>query len=152
MKPSRNLWPLGLVITFVLFFSGLATVIVIASTHRESLVSDNYYEQELKFQDQIDAAARAKTAGASLQFDPAAGRLAIALPAAQLTQKLSGHIELYRPSAPELDRQFQLAPRADGTQILDLSRLAAGLWRVRVSWSAGGQDYFLNQKIVIAAK
>ena len=71
MKTTRNLWPLGIVITFVLFFCGMASVVVIAATHREDLVSDNYYEQELKFQNQIDGAARAKNPARRLHYDAA---------------------------------------------------------------------------------
>ena len=59
MKTNRNLWPLGIFVTFGLFFAGMTGVVVIAATHRDSLVNGNYYEQELKFQGQIDAAARA---------------------------------------------------------------------------------------------
>ena len=70
-------------------------------------------------------------------------------PAPQLAEKLSGSIEFYRPSAAELDREYPLAPGADGTQSLDVSQLAAGPWQVRVKWSAGGQDYFLEQKITL---
>ena len=66
-----------------------------------------------------------------------------------MTQKFSGKVEFYRPSASGLDREVALAPRADGTQVLDISKLAAGFWQLRVKWSAGGQDYFLEQKITI---
>jgi hypothetical protein len=130
MNPAKNLWPFGLVLAFVLFFIGMASVVVIAATHREHLVNGNYYEQELKFQSQIDAAARAKKAGATIRFDAAAG-------------------QLYRPSAPELDREFLLEPKRDGTQTLNLSKFAAGLWEVRVAWTAGGENYYLEQKIKI---
>ena len=50
MKTNINLWPFSILAAFGLFFIGMASVVVIASTHREHLVSDNYYEQELKFQ------------------------------------------------------------------------------------------------------
>jgi hypothetical protein len=150
MKTTRNLWPLGICLTFLLFFSGMATVVVIATTHRDSLVSENYYEQELKFQDQINSAARAAQSGASVNYDATAGRIVIALPAAARAQNLSGQIELYRPSAAGLDRQFKLQPDASGRQLLDAKALPAGPWEVRVAWNAGGQDYFLNEKIVVA--
>ena len=149
MKTKFNPWPFGIILFFVVLICSLATVIVIAATHRDSMVSENYYEQELKFQDRIDSAARAQKSGASVQLDAAAGKLLMAVPASQLTQKFSGAIEFYRPSSPELDRNVQFTPGADGTQTLDVSRLAAGLWQVRVKWSAGGQDYFLEQKITI---
>jgi nitrogen fixation protein FixH len=150
MKTTRNLWPLGIVLTFVLFFGAMTAVVVIAATHRESMVSENYYEQELTFQDQIDGAARAQKSGAVILSDAAGGRLVITVPAAQLAQKFSGTIEFYRPSEPKLDREFPLEPKNDGTQTLNVSRFAAGLWVVRARWVAGGQSFFLEQKITVA--
>ena len=149
MKTTRNLWPRGIIAAFVLFFCGLVTVVVIASAHREYLVSGNYYEQEIKFQDQIDGAGRAQKSGATIAYDATKGIVVITLPVVRLASKLYGTIELYRPSEPKLDREFLLEPRADGTQALNVSRLAAGLWRVRVKWVAGGENYFLEQKITI---
>ncbi len=152
MKTNRNLWPLGICVVFALFFIGMATVVVIAATHRDHLVSDNYYEQELKFQSQIDSAARTSQSGAAIRYDAAAGCLVIALPAAQMAQKISGTIELYRPAEAKLDREFLLEPQADGSQTLNVSKLAAGLWLARVKWNTGGENYFLEQKITIAGK
>ena len=149
MKASFNPWPAGIIAFFVLLLCGMATVVAIAVTHRESMVNDNSYEQELKFQNQIDSVARAQKAGARLQLNAPAGRFLVVVPAPQLAEKLSGSIEFYRPSAAELDREYPLAPGADGTQSLDVSQLAAGPWQVRVKWSAGGQDYFLEQKITL---
>ena len=149
MTTTRNLWPLGIFTAFGLFFAGMASVVVIAATHRDHLVNDNYYEQELKFQGRIDSAARTQKSGATIAWDAANNSVVIALPAAQLAQKFSGTIELYRPSEPKLDREFQLEPKADGTQTLDVSKLASGLWLVRAKWNAAGEDYFLEQKIKI---
>ena len=150
MKTTRNFWPLGILAAFALFFCGLTTAIVIASTHHESMVSENYYEQEITFQDQIDGTARAQKSGATIVSDAAGGKVIVSVPAAQLDQKFSGTIELYRPSDPKLDQTLQLSPRADGKQTLDGSKLSSGLWSVRVKWNAGGETYFLEQKITIA--
>jgi len=150
MKTTLNLWPYGIITAFVFLFCGIITVIIIAFTHRESLVSENYYDQEMTFQNQIDDSARAQKSGAAISADSAGAKVVITVPVAQLAQKLSGTIELYRPSDSRLDRTLQLSPRADGTQSLDGSRLAAGPWRVRVKWNAGVQDYFLEQKFTVA--
>ena len=150
MKPKFNPWPYGIVLFFFLLFCGMAVFVAIVLTHRESMVSENYYEQELKYQDQIDSAARAQKSGAAITCDSANRAVLITLPAAQLAQKLSGTIEFYRPSSPKLDRELPLAPRADGTQTLNVSTFATGLWQVRVKWIAGGESYFLEQKITVA--
>jgi nitrogen fixation protein FixH len=149
MKTDRNLWPLGIFVVFALFFAGMVTVIVIAATHHDHLVSDNYYEQELKFQNQIDSAARTQTSGAAIRYEAATGCVVIALPAAQSAQNISGTIKFYRPSEAKLDCEFLILPDASGKQTLNISKLAAGLWLVRAQWSAGGENYFLEQKIVI---
>ena len=152
MKTTRNLWPFGIITAFALFFVGMASVVVIAATHREHLVSDSYYEQELNFQHQIDSADRAKKSGAGIAYDATKDSVVITLPVAQLAHKVSGTIELYRPSEPKLDREFLLEPKADGTQTLNISQLAGGLWSVRVKWVAGGENYFLEQKITFVGK
>lgn len=152
MKTNRNLWPLGIFAAFGLFFIGMASVVVIASTHREHLVSDNYYEQELKFQGQIDANARARKSGAMIADDTSSGAVVVSLPKFQLAQKLAGTIKFYRPSSPALDREIPLAPHSDGTQTVDVSRFATGPWLVRLEWSAGGEAYFLEQKITVTPR
>lgn len=149
MKKQFNPWPYGIVLFFVILICSLAAVVVIASTHRDMMVSENYYEQELKFQDQINSVARAQKSGAKIQMDASNGKLLVALPAEQVAQKFSGKIEFYRPSGSALDREISLLPSADGTQAVDVSKFAAGLWQVRLKWNAGGQDYFLEQKITI---
>lgn len=149
MKTRIHPWPAGIIAVFVIFIGALAGVVVIASTHRDSLVSDNYYEEELQFQNQIDATARAEAAGASIAQDAVTSCVTVQLPAAQLAEKLSGTVEFYRPSTPELDHAIQLTPAADGSQSINVAKLAGGPWLVRVKWTAAGQSYFLERKIVL---
>jgi len=149
MRTHFNPWPLGIISFFVLLICSLITVIIIASTHRESMVSENYYEQELTFQDQIDGSARALKAGANIKLDAFSKKLNVAVPARHLAQKFSGVIDFYRPSSPGLDRELTLQPASDGSQAVDISKMAAGLWQVRVKWTADNQTYFLEQKVVL---
>jgi len=151
MNSTFNPWPYGIILFFVLLICALAGVVAIAATHRESMVSENYYEQELKFQSQIDSAARAQKCGAKLQLGTGAGanQVVVRLPAEQVARHCAGVIEFYRPSSPALDCAFPLAPGADGSQAVDVSKLAAGLWVVRAKWTAGGEGYFLEQKLTL---
>jgi len=152
MKSPLNLWPYGILAAFLLFAGGLATTVTIAVTHPEDLVNANYYENEVRFQGQMDDAARAQKAGAALSYDSAAHQMLITLPAAQLSQKPSGTVRLYRPDSPKQDRELPLEPRADGTQALNTSTLAAGPWLLQAAWQAGGQGYYLEQKFIVPAK
>jgi hypothetical protein len=154
MKTSRNLWPIGIITTFVLFFAGTVGLVVMACSQKMDLVSADYYEQELKFQGRIDRVERTRHAAsqAVVAYDAAARCITVSLAADQAGHEVSGHIELYRPSAAGLDRAVKLEPDTKGVQRLDAAGMSPGLWKVRVSWTFEQQDYFLDEKVVVGSK
>ena len=151
MKSTRNLWPYGIIATFVVFGLGMTTLVTIAAKHPEDLVSDNYYEHELQYQNQIDGTTRALAAGAAIRYDTIARQAIITLPVVQLAQKLTGTVVLYRPDSPALDRTVELKPSANGTQTVSLSQFAQGPWRLKIAWQAGGQGYYLEKELIVPA-
>ena len=151
MKITRNLWPLGIVLMLVLFFCGIITLVVIASSHQTELVSSNYYEQEIEYQKRIDGLARAHQIGAAMSYDAKTRRMVFSLNNDSAAASASARVELYRPSAAGLDHVLPLLPGADGTQVADLSELQPGLWRVRASWSVDGRDYLLEGSLTNSA-
>ncbi len=151
MKPTRNLWPLGIIAALVIFISGTVGLIVMAASHPVDLVNDNYYEQEIRYQTRIDSLDRAARAGATAAYDAAGKRIILSLPAGNTRANLTGGIQLYRPSAAGLDQKLPLALDAHGMQTIDASGLQPGLWRVRVAWTVEGQEYLLDRSITNGA-
>ena len=148
MKSPRNLWPLGIILTFVIFIAGTVGLVVMSCLHGTDLVNANYYDQEIKYQARIDSESRAQQTGAEVSYDPSARHIVISLPA---TKSVTGQIQLYRPSAAGLDKEFKLEPSANGVQTLDAAGLQPGLWKIRVSWNSDGKEFFIDKKIIIAA-
>ena len=151
MKSIRNLWPYAIIGTFILFIAGMGTMVVMACRSNTDLVSHDYYEQELRFQGRIDSLGRTHSLGATARYDAVSHRIVITLPAAHAGKSVDGKIQLYRPSAAGMDRQFKLAPDDKGMQTLDAADLKNGLWKIRVAWNVAGQDYFLDQKIIVGS-
>lgn len=149
MQTQRNLWPYGLITAFVLFFGAMATVITIAVTHKETLVSSNYYEQEIAYQKQLDALGRAQQAGAKLQYDASEGQLLVVLPEGQMAAAQKGTVVFYRPSAPALDTTGYFSAGPNRVCKVDATKLVAGPWTAKVSWESAGQTYYLEQKFVV---
>jgi hypothetical protein len=148
-----NFWPWGIGIAFAMFISGTAGLIVMASMHKAELVNDHYYEQELRYQDQMDSVARAQRAGggASIEQDATSGRLLLRVPPEHVRSGVTGRIELYRASSAGRDRVVVLAPDPNGMQTLELKDLLPGPWKVRLSWSSAGAEYLLERKITNGA-
>ena len=154
MKSNRNLWPWAIVLTFVLFISGTVSLVVMACSQKVELVSANYYEQELQFQGQLERMNRTSQLAvpASVRYDPIRKLIAISLPPEHQGRKVSGHIDLYRPSAAGQDRQLPLQTDERGMQTLDATHLGAGFWKLRLSWQVDDREYFHEQQIVIGSK
>jgi nitrogen fixation protein FixH len=144
-----NPWPVSIIAFFALALAGLAAFITFCVMHPTDLVMQDYYEQELRYQDQIDRTTRARAldALASVAYDQPTRRITIALPLAENGAKVSGNIHLYRPSEAALDRHVQLDLDARGTQVLDASDLRPGLWKVKVQWKRGDEEYYLDRQL-----
>jgi len=145
---SRNLWPASIIGFFISAFIFMATFVVWAMHQREDLVSADYYEREVRYQQQLDSMNRSQALATQVvvTFDPAQQAIIITLPAAQ---GATGQVHLYRPSDARLDREIPLALNGDGVQRLDAKALSGGLWKIRVKWNAQGKEYFLDQSVIV---
>jgi nitrogen fixation protein FixH len=154
MSSQKNLWPHGIVAAFGLFIAGTALLIVIACTHKTDLVAADYYEQEIRFQTQLDRLNRTAQLSeqARIEYDGVAQRIIISLPAEHASIETSGEIHFYRPSATGLDREMKLEVDASGAQSVDASSLLPGLWKVRVQWTFRNDEFFTDWKVFITAK
>src|SRR2546426_10088696 len=100
MKPTRNLWPLGIIGAFAVFIARTASLIVLACSHRGDLVSADYYEQEIKFQSQMDRLDRAHRLEqkAFVAYNASKQCITISVPAEAGGHPITGDVQLYRPS------------------------------------------------------
>ena len=148
---SRNLWPVGIVVTFALFIAGTAALVVLSTRSNVELVHPDYYKEELRFQEQINQRehTRALSEPVRVTYDAEQRRLTLALPAAHAAALATGEIQLYRPSSAGMDRRVALQLDAQGRQTLDAASLSDGLWRVHVTWRVGDEDFAFDEKVVI---
>ena len=149
-----NPWPICIISYFTVAIVGCTTFIIFCNRHPADLVAADYYEQEVRYQGQINRIQHAQqdAQSASVSYDAAARMILVRFPPRQSATSLTGTIQLYRPSAVNLDQQLKLAPDSRGIQQIDAAALKPGLWKVRVSWTDKNQEYYTDQKVVIGNK
>lgn len=153
--PKRNLWPFGIILAFALFILGTTALIALAcSGVKDDLVATDYYERDLRFQTRLDSLNRAQRLpdGASIAFDAGQQVIVITLPREHAARFTQGSVQLYRPSAAELDQQLELHPDNAGVQSLDAAQLRRGLWRVKVVWTVAGEEFAVERSVVVGTK
>jgi nitrogen fixation protein FixH len=146
-----NPWPYAIIGWMLLFGTGMAAWVVVAVRNDPDLVRPDYYEQEIAYQKQIDRLNRtaAVRSELSVAYDLAKAQVALRIPTAHLADKPTGTIHFYRPSNAKLDFDLALAVDAAGSQNIPTAKLQGGLWKVRISWASGGQEYFHDQSLVL---
>ena len=151
-KPTRNLWPTSIAAFFIIAIIFIATFIAFAVRQRDDLVSVDYYEREVRYQSQLDTMNRSQPFAMQnvVAFEPAQQEIIVTLPVDQISGA-KGSIHLYRPSDARLDRELPLALNNEGIQRLDAKKMSDGLWKVRVKWTTNGQEYFVEQPVIVTS-
>lgn len=133
-----------IVVSFVLFAAFIATLVTVCIRQDVSLVSKNYYEEELHFQQQIE---RAKNTSA-LETKPVVTldgtMLTIAFNQSQPVTE--GTLDLFCPSNAKMDRTYKLAPELNA-QSFDLDGLNRGMYRVRLKWTMGSSQFYQEEVV-----
>jgi nitrogen fixation protein FixH len=150
-KPGWNAWPVAIMVFFAVAIAACAAFVAFCVRNPSDLVAEDYYEQELRYGKQMERIQRANEAGrpASVVYDAGSRLIVISLPADAAAGGATGEVRLYRPSAAALDRHLKLDLKANSTQEIDAAGLQPGLWRVKISWNAGGREYFLEKSVRI---
>jgi nitrogen fixation protein FixH len=149
-RQKRSLIPIGLIAFFAVFISFIIGFSVFATRQRMDLVANDYYDQEIKFQQHVDRLNHTLPikSEVTIDYDSTNHMVTIAPPTEQ--KAVSGSVQFYRPSDAGQDRHYPLG--ADGGQRIDTSELTKGLWKVRVQWTNETREYFFEKPIVIASR
>lgn len=151
-KAAWNPWPTALIAYFVVFIGCIIAYTAWALRQRVDLVGADYYEREIRYQQQIDRLGRTRefARDVAATYDAAQSAITISLPPAHAAPA-TGTIHLYRPADSRLDRELKLALDPQGRQRVDAGTLASGLWRARVQWTVNGQEYFFDRTLIIGS-
>jgi nitrogen fixation protein FixH len=143
-------WGVGITIVYTLFALGTVGVVAFAMTQPVDLVSDDYYEQSLVYDQRIAAIENGDALGPAVVVAIEAGTrsLRVELPVADAS-RAHGEVNLYRPSTIGADRTFALALDAAGTQRIPLTGLASGIWRARLRWTEGSRTFYREQVVTV---
>ena len=148
---SRNPWPIAISAYFALFITFIISFITFAARQPSELIGSDYYDQEIRYQQQIDRLSRTAAIHADLgvTYDTKNQCFNLKMPASQAKSELTTKAWLYRPSNAHLDRELKVERSVDGAVRLDAKDLASGFWKLRFAWSVGTNEYFAEEPVVI---
>lgn len=144
-------WGNGIVLAVVVFMIGTLSMVSYFISLDFYLVSNNHYEQAVEYQDTIDKKQRAEKLKnpVVVLFDEPSVSIKLIFPKEILSDSLSGNITFYRPNNPDLDRKFDLRVDEYGRQIIPVSDLEKGRWKLTLEWKQDSLIYMDEKNIFI---
>jgi len=139
-------WGIKIILSFVIFAAGIITMVAISISKSTDLVSENYYEQEIKYQDQIDLLKNSREIDKSISLTYADNLIIINSGG---IKSLKGEMHFYRTSNAAKDFKIDFSPDENGMQTLTASNLDKGLWKVKMSLKDSSSKFFVEKSIFI---
>ncbi len=142
-------WGTGIVLAFVAFISFIMYFVIRMNTQDRAdheLVTNDYYKQELAYQQQIDAEKNAVELGAQLNIEKTDEGLKVGFPKNFEPEKITGKVSLYRPSNRHLDVNFPISLSNTHLLIPD-NRLVDGRWDIAIEWQYKGKTFLHKEKL-----
>jgi hypothetical protein len=139
-------WGKSIVLAFVLFILFIGTLVVVIMRQDISLVTDNYYEQELRYQEQLDRMSNTNGLSEKPSITVFPGKVEIRY--GRMTDVTVGELELFRPSDKRWDRRFTLLNQ-DSVQQFNVQELPRGMYKAKLRWSQDGKAFYLESTIYL---
>ena len=142
-------WGTGILIGIIIFVVISVTITVLFMNQDVNLVTDKYYENSLKYQDEIDKQSRTNALNDEVKINFDGQVINLLFPEDYQNKSISGEIYFYRPSNPNLDFILPLLLTESGSQIIPTQRLEKGFWRLKLNWTMNGDGYYNERAITI---
>jgi nitrogen fixation protein FixH len=132
-------WGHKLTIVFVLFAAGILTLVTKSMQTKVDMVSNDYYADELKYQQVIDGRKASAQLSAPVRITRDNEQIALLFPPEMQQRTLTGKVLFYRPSDSRLDVAVTLH---NGSFSVPETRFRKGHYNVQMEWEADGKQYF----------
>ncbi len=143
-------WGTAIVIAFISFITFIMYFVISMSTDKKydhDLVVEDYYQQELKFQTDINKEENAKTLATNIKFQKTNEGILISFPEDLDSNSIKGKVFLYRPSNKKLDFEIPISLSNHNLLIPD-NHLLDGRWNIKVDWTFNDEAYLYKTEMV----
>ena len=131
---------------YIAFVAGIGFLIFKASNQEFDLVTKDYYEQELKYQQVIDQSANASRLSMPLNIEKKEAELKISFPDEMKNKKKL--VDFYLYYAADAKRDFRRSFELNENELAQALPVGMkGMYELKLTWETEGVKYYHEQKI-----
>jgi len=148
MSVLKISWGTRIFILFLGFVTIVVSLVVGSMRQTTELVSEDYYKQELAYQNVLDAAKNQATLTAPVEYTINNHQLELQFPEQFKHTKLEGVVTFYAAANSSWDKKMNIQSNTGATSI-DITTLQPTQYIMKISWNADGKNYYQENKISV---
>ncbi|MCB0401897.1 MAG: FixH family protein [Flavobacteriales bacterium] len=142
-------WGYRIVIAFVIFMGLIISAVVYTSSKQSDLVADDYYMQEVNYQEIIDARQNSKDIKDSIRIEQDAENIRIVFPAV-VQPTLKGTVHFFHPQNESKDLVSDIILNNENTLVIGKVQLAKGNYTLKFKWEDGGKKFYVEKTFYVS--
>lgn len=140
-------WAYAIIGLFVGFVALIMFLVTNAFKHEVNLVSEDYYEKEIKYQQQIEKLQNTVDLNDKISFTQSNDHLILSFDCPVNSQE--GEITFFRPSDAKKDLKEKLSLNKESEQYFDRKKFQTGYYKMQIDWTSNGKEYYVEKDIFI---
>jgi len=120
-----------------------------ASKEKVELVSENYYDEELKYQGHIDRMALTDSLHVKPEWQVSGNKIAMLFPGSNGKENISGNIHFYCPADEKRDFTLPFAATPDRLMSISSDKLHHGTYKMQIDWRQGRSDFYTEGIVTV---
>lgn len=141
-------WGTGIALFYGTFVAVLLFFVLKSTGQDNSLVSEDYYTEDLKYQEHYEKLQKTAALQQDLIIRTNDGLAQVEFTFPEKLGKAGGEILFFCPSDSHADFRVPIQVNESAFQAISSRNLKKGFWKIKVDWQAGGEQYYKETGIV----
>jgi hypothetical protein len=139
-------WGARIALLYVVFVGLIVTLVVASMRQSFDLVTPDYYDQELKYQDVIDAGKNQATLSSPIVLEATEQVVNIKFPDEFRGNTLKGTVLFYSPINSTWDKKFDIVA-AGNAMTIPRTAVRTTNYKVKIAWETSGKKYYQESEL-----
>jgi hypothetical protein len=141
-------WGTGITIFIIMFVTFILSFVFTAAYTHTDLYAEDYYQQEIDYQNTIDAKSNAHQIQKELFLSQGTNSIVVHFPDSITMDDATGTIQFYRPNDANDDITYKI-DMVNGKMIIEKDKLTNGKYLVKVFWKKNNNPFLVSTEIII---
>lgn len=142
------MWRIAIV--FVVFLSFIISMVTYTAFLDTDLVAEDYYQQEVNYQETIDAKKNGLAFKNKIVIQQDENLLSIHFPEGIDVKGMVGTVHFYHPKYVKFDVEEPLALTNNNSQTFNKASLQKGNYTIKMKWENNGKSYYIEKTYYIS--